>query len=374
MSDPALLRFLAFYLPQYHPIPENDEWWGPGFTEWTNVAKARPQFRGHQQPHLPGELGFYDLRVPEVRAAQAELAASRGIDGFCYYHYWFGGKRLLERPFTEVLRSGEPDFPFLLCWANENWTRVWDGGASNVLIGQDHSDDDDREHLRTLAEAFADPRYVCIDGRPVFLVYRAGLLPEPERTAEVWKQEAVRLGLREPYLCSVEAFAKGEERDPRAIGFDAAVRFAPGPLFARPPAATPVDRLRRRAANASHRMVRRLRPAVPSPPHQRFDYDEMIDRALATRPPTYKRFPCVTPGFDNSARRPGGGAHIVTGSDPQAYERWLRAEIERFEPYSADENLFFVNAWNEWAEGNHLEPCARWGRGYLDAHARATGR
>lgn len=374
MADPALLRFLAFYLPQYHPIPENDEWWGAGFTEWTNVAKARPQFRGHHQPHLPGELGFYDLRVPEVREAQAALAARHGIDGFCYYHYWFGGKRLLERPFGDVLASGRPDFPFLLCWANENWTRVWDGGASDVLIGQSHSDDDDLAHLRVLAEAFADPRYVRIDGRPVFLVYRAGLLPDPARTAATWKNEAVRLGLPEPYLCSVEAFAKGERRDPTAIGFDAAVGFAPGPLFSRSPAVTTADRLRRRIANGRHRVERRLRPSIPSPPHQRFDYDEMIDRALEGPQPSYRRFPCVTPGFDNSSRRSGGGAHIVTGGGPESYERWLRAEIERFEPFSRSENLLFVNAWNEWAEGNHLEPCRRWGRAYLEAHARATGR
>ena len=158
MADPRLLRFLAFYLPQFHPIPENDEWWGPGFTEWTNVVQGTRRFRGHHQPHLPADLGFYDLRLPETRSAQAELARGHGIDGFCYYHYWFRGRRLLQRPFDEVLATGEPDLPFCLCWANENWTRVWNGKDDQVLLRQEYSADDDLAHIRWLAEAFADPR------------------------------------------------------------------------------------------------------------------------------------------------------------------------------------------------------------------------
>src|SRR3954466_7812748 len=163
-------RVIAFYLPQFHPIPENDEWCGKGFTEWTNVTKARPLFRGHYQPQLPTDLGFYDLRVAETRQAQADLAREHGIDGFVYYHYWFNGRRLLERPFNNVLASGQPDFPFALCWANENWTRVWDGGDSEILMPQEHSEADDRRHLQWLATAFADPRYVRVDGKPMFLV------------------------------------------------------------------------------------------------------------------------------------------------------------------------------------------------------------
>ena len=181
-------RLIAFYLPQFHPIPENDLWWGKGFTEWTNVAKAKPVFRGHYQPQFPADLGFYDLRLPEVREAQADLAREHEIHGFCYYHYWFNGRRLLQRPFEEVLATGKPNFPFCLCWANENWTRVWDGRDRQVLLTQNYNDADDRAHLQALASAFADPRYLRVDNKPLFLVYRAHRLPEPKRTTDVWRE------------------------------------------------------------------------------------------------------------------------------------------------------------------------------------------
>ena len=189
-------KALAFYLPQYHPIPENDEWWGKGFTEWRNVTKARPLFPGHYQPHVPGELGYYDLRVPEVRAAQANLAREHGVHGFVYYHYWFHGRRLLERPFEDVLSSGEPDFPFALCWANEEWTRGWDAQTGHVLVRQEFSEEDDRAHIRDLLRAFKDPRYITIDGRPLLLIYRPTLLPDLARTSEVWRQEVRAAGFR----------------------------------------------------------------------------------------------------------------------------------------------------------------------------------
>jgi lipopolysaccharide biosynthesis protein len=185
-------RLIAFYLPQFHPIPENDEWWGKGFTEWTNVAKARPSFPGRYQPHIPADLGFYALRLSETRQAQADLARQYGIYGFACYHYWFHGRRLLERPFNEVLSSGQPDSPFCLRCAKENWTRAWDEQERHVLLAQTYSDDDDRQHIRWLAEAFEDKRYIRINGKPLFLVYRASRLPNPQRSASVWRDEALK--------------------------------------------------------------------------------------------------------------------------------------------------------------------------------------
>ena len=220
------IRAIAFYLPQFHPISENDQWWGKGFTEWTNVAKAEPLFPGHYQPHIPADLGFYDLRLPETRQAQADLARESGIYGFCYYHYWFNGKQLLDRPFNEVLASGKPDFPFCLCWANENWTRVWDGKDNNVLIEQKYSEEDDRQHIRALADAFRDERYIRVNGKPLFLVYRATKIPDPRKTTAIWREEAQKLGIGDLYLCRVESF-RDERSDPGEIGFDAAVGFQP---------------------------------------------------------------------------------------------------------------------------------------------------
>ena len=354
-----VVRSLAFYHPQFHPIPENDAWWGPGFTEWSNVVAARALFPGHEQPHIPAELGFCDLRVPETRAAQAALAGAHGIGGFVYYHYWFQGRRLLDRPFREVLASGEPDFPFALCWANEPWTRAWDGLTSEVLVAQEYSDEDDRRHLRHLLPAFADPRYVRVDGRPLYLVYKAGQLPDPVATTDRWREEAERAGIGDLYLCRVEH--DREQGDPVALGFDAAVDFQPdfsnlGPALRRSVPARAVRRLG--LTNAAYRR------------HRIFDYQTVVERMQARPPVAYKRFPCVTPGWDNTPRRQRQGI-VLRDSTPEAYERWLRATVEAFVPFGPGEDLVFLNAWNEWAEGNHLEPCVRWGHGDLEATRRA---
>jgi lipopolysaccharide biosynthesis protein len=352
----AHVRALAIYLPQFHPIPENDRWWGAGFTEWHNVARARPLFPGHQQPHLPTDLGYYDLRLPEVRSEQARMARDAGIHGFCYYHYWFSGRRVLERPFDEVLQSGEPDFPFCLCWANENWTRRWDGLERDVLLEQRYSAADDLAHIHSLLPAFADPRYIRIDGRPVFLVYRTGLLPEPARTAERWRNAAIRAGIGDLYLIRVEAFTS--DPDPSEIGFDAAMPFVPD-WRSLPPARRP---------GAAHRVLRRFKLADPLfERHAVMQYRDLMQRALARPRADYTRFPCVTPMWDNSPRRRSQGAAIFEGATPALYAQWLATEIARFSPPSVDENLVFINAWNEWAEGNHLEPCRQWGTHYLDA-------
>lgn len=340
------VRALAFYLPQFHPVPENDAWWEPGFTEWTNVTRATPAFLGHHQPHLPADLGFYDLRVPEVQAAQARLAQQYGIDGFVYYHYWFQGRRLLERPFEQVRVSGAPDLPFALCWANEDWRSRWNGSSGALLVEQTYSDADDEDHIRYLVECFRDPRYVRVDGKPLFLVYRAAALPDPARTAALWRRRAREAGVGELMLVRVESGFPGEHGDPAAIGFDAAVEFQPD--WGRLPSPDPT-----------------LAPRFVT------DYDAAVDAMLAKPDVPYRRFPGVTPRWDNTARR-AEDATVLRGSSPEGYGRWLRTVVDRVRERDADP-VVFVNAWNEWAEGAHLEPCSAYGHAYLEAHAAAIG-
>lgn len=341
---PAAGRVIAFYLPQFHPTPENDRWWGVGFTEWRNIVKAAPLFEGHEQPFLPSELGYYDLRVPEVREAQADLARHSGIDGFCYYHYWFNGTRLLHRPLDDMLDTGRPDFPFCLCWANENWTRKWDGLDRDILIAQRYSAEDDRRHLQWLARPLRDPRYIRVDGRPLLLVYRVSRLPSPAATAMTWREEARRLGLDDLFLVSVESL-RHDRIDPTRIGFDASVEFQPDWLGLGDPLLK-VD-----------------------PGNQIYSYQKLVNLALSKPPAGYRQYPCVTPGWDNTPRR-RRDAKIFTGSSPDLYERWLRASLQRA-AQAGPEPLVFVNAWNEWAEGASLEPSERWGRQYLEATRRA---
>jgi len=285
MTTTSNVRALAFHLPQFHPVPENDEWWGRGFTEWRNVAKARPLFAGHYEPHLPADLGFYDLRLAEARAAQAKLAREYGVYGFCYYHYWFSGRRILERPVNEIVSSGQPDFPFCLCWANENWTRRWDGHDQQVLLHQVYSAEDDIAHLRALANYFRDPRYICVEGKPLFLVYRASNLPEPAATVARWRAEAQRLGFLGIYLCNVESMPRDKGLTLTA-SFDAAVEFAPDWECLQP--------VIRPALKLPGFVRRRMRRSVWEK-HNVFEYDELRDRMLAKPDAPYLRFPGVTP-------------------------------------------------------------------------------
>lgn len=334
-------------------------WWGKGFTEWRNVAKARPLFEGHYQPHIPADLGFYDLRLPETRQAQADLAREYGIFGFCYYHYWFNGKQLLERPVNEVLTSGKPDFPFCLCWANENWTRRWDGGESDILMGQVYSPADDLNHIRHLIPFFFDRRYVCIDGKPVFMVYRIDQLPDPVATAERWRTAAVQAGLPGLYLCHVIS-SDVSDPDPVRYGLDAAVEFQPDwrnlpPLLA--PRRRPL--LLRSRADDVYRI------------HGIRSYAALVESMMRRPEPTYRMFPCVTPSWDNSPRR-RINAHIFHDSSPQHYQTWLTWAIRQARArFVGEERLVFINAWNEWAEGNHLEPDLKWQRAYLEATCAA---
>lgn len=344
-------RFIAFYLPQFYPTPYNDEWWGKGYTEWTNVVKSGPRFRGHYQPHIPADLGFYDLRLPETRMAQAELAHKYGVYGFCYYHYWFHGKRILERPLDEVMASGVPDFPFCVCWANESWTRAWEGSVRNMLVEQKYSEEDDLAHIRHLISKFRDRRYIRVEGKPLVLIYRIEIMPNPHRTADLWREEARKAGLDDIFLVNVESNYVREGQNPKEIGFDAAMRFQPNVLMF-----SKIDR-------ALH--------AVKSPIKLDtiYDYRELYRRWYVSPRSTYRSFECVTPMWDNSARR-ARKAVMFTHATPEDYEKWLQTAVQRSQPDRDGQRWVFINAWNEWGEGCHLEPCQKWGRSFLEATRR----
>jgi len=364
------IRFLAFYLPQFHPIPENDRWHGKGFTEWTNIVKTTPRFNNHYQPKLPADLGFYDLRVPEIRSQQAKLAKNHGIDGFVYYHYWFSGKRLLNRPFDEVLKLKKPNFPFCLCWANEGWSKKWgptygsnakDKTLNQVLIEQKYSFKDDLKHIRWLSNVFKDKRYIRINNKPLFIVYRPSLLPNPKKTIETWRKEARRLGIGEIYLCMIHSFPE-DWQDPREWGFDAAIEWQP-------------DRRLRESLNNQKRWQKSVYKNFinkdGSIKEFLYSYKTTIKLSLKQALPKYKRYSCIMPSWDNSARRKSGST-IYVDSTPQLYQQWVLNLLKQTKPYSKEENIIFINSWNEWAEGCYLEPDNKWGDQYLKAHQKAV--
>lgn len=321
-EDGLRVRIVAMYLPQFHPIPEYDCGRGKGFTEWCDVAQARPLFSGHQQPRLPGRLSFYDLRLPETRAHQAELARAHGIEAFCYWHYWFSGRRLFERPFDEVLRSGEPDFPFCLAWANRQWP---DHGQN--LIEQTYSPGDDEVHARWLVEAWSDPRWLRVDGRPVFAIYDPSVLPDAKRTVETLRRTAARAGTAEPLLLGMNARDKG--LDARSLGFDATIDFRPQlPDLIK-------GRLRRVRLYRANEAV------------------EAMDRRRART--AHPLVPCVFAGWDDSPRR-GRRATVIVGYTPDRFAASLRDALELVTDRPFEERLVFVNAWNGWTDGNLLEP------------------
>jgi lipopolysaccharide biosynthesis protein len=355
-----LARVVAFYLPQFHPIPENDEWWGTGFTEWTNVAKATPLYRGHLQPNLPGELGFYDLRVPEIREAQAALASAYGVAAFCYWHYWFAGRRLLERPFAEVLSSGRPDFPFCLAWANQTWSGIWHGAPHRVLIEQTYPGSDDyAAHFAAVLPALRDPRYFTVDGRPLFVVYRPWELPASRHFTDLWRDLADRAGLPGIHLVGL---ADDVSWDPREHGFDSAIlqsfsHTAHG--IRRSPAQKVTRRLPRFGLDPrrSYR-VSTGRPMV-------YDYEE-IDLGRAFEGLREHHFPAVVPNWDNTPRSGRRGV-VLHRSHPGLFSKHLRTAVRHVEARAPDERVVFLKSWNEWAEGNYLEPDRRFGRGWLEA-------
>ena len=348
MATP-LARLIALYLPQFHPIPENDEWWGKGFTEWTNVAKARPLFRGHYQPHFPADLGYYDLRVPETRVAQAELAREYGIEGFCYYHYWFAGRRLLERPFNEVLASGSPDFPFCLCWANETWTGVWHGAPNRVLIEQTYPGERDyREHFDALLPAFCDQRYIRVEGKPLFMIYRPQSIPDAPAVLDFWRTMAMEAGLSGLFLIGNDV--RPEVAAP--LGLDACAPYQLPPRRPWVSRRKPIEWLERRME------VLAGRPTV-------YSYRDVFPGFLVPEAPGIESFPCIVPNWDNSPRS-GKDGLVLHGSTPELFRMHARQALERVKGKRAGRNLVFIKSWNEWAEGNHLEPDVRFGHRHLE--------
>lgn len=343
-------KLIAFYLPQFHPIPENDLWWGEGFTEWTNVKKAKPNFEGHYQPRKPGELGYYDLRDIEIQKRQISLARQFGVYGFCFYYYWFSGKRLLERPLNQFLANQDLDFPFCVCWANENWTRRWDGLENEILIAQKQAPDDYQKFIRDIAPILKDKRYIRINGKPLLLVYRVSLLKNPSEVADIWRKECMKLGIGEIYLAAVQSF---DIRDPRPYAFDAAVEFPP---FSIPPIY--VDHSSLKMTNPNFRGTIQ-------------DYRLTAALKMLEAPPDYVRFRTVMPSWDNTARRQNNSL-VFINSTPAVYKKWLRAAIQYTKTHlPADSQYVFINAWNEWGEGAYLEPDERYGLDYLQATQEA---
>lgn len=320
--------------------------------------RAKPLFPGHLQPHLPADLGFYDLRLKESRSDQAELAREYGIHAFCYYHYWFGGRRILERPFQEILDSGEPNFPFCLCWANENWTRTWDGGDDEILLEQKHGDEDHVEHATWLTSAMRDSRWLRVRGCPVLMIYRATRILSCDRFVRILRESALQAGLPGVHVVRVESFP--DERGTLPVCFDASMEFQPDQLMCPRPL--------KRGFWRRQLMRKGLLDRVWLDNHIR-SYPELVELALSQGGQVPVRYPCVTPMWDNSARRKIA-ATVYIGSTPELYGNWLRETIAK-SPLRGDDDIVFVNAWNEWAEGNHLEPCQRWGRAYLEATRNA---
>jgi len=340
------LKYLALYLPQFHAIPENDEWWGKGFTEWTNTRPMKPLFEGHYQPHEPAEdLGYYDLSDVNVMVRQAELAKSYGISGFCYYYYWFNGRTLLEKPLRNMLGDARVAIPFCLCWANHNWTRRWDGLDQEMLLEQTYDETTYTRFIDDLAPYLSDGRYIKVDNKPVLLVYQAELVRNPKDAVRVWRSHARHKYGTELYLICVQ---QSSATDPVEFGYDAAVDFTP---------------------------KWRSEDALPYSEHPKylsdttsavfFDYRKNTLKSVLRSAP-YKLYRCVYPMWDNSPRRKGTGAFIVVNSSLELFRRFL-VEMSKLTvaDFAPEERFVFINAWNEWAEGTHLEPCKKYGDGLL---------
>ena len=343
-----IARAIAFYLPQFHPVHENNVWWGEGFTEWTNTAKATSLFRGHYQPHIPANLGFYDLRVPETRVQQAFMAKEFGIEAFCYYHYWFAGKQLLQRPFEEVLSSAAPDFPFCLCWANETWSGIWHGEPKRVLIEQTYPGPIDHQaHFEALLPAFKDVRYVCVDGKPIFLIYKPLQITESKATLNMWRKMAQKTGLSGLHLVAV---SNDIAIDFQSLGYDASVLV--------PRIAQHWVSRRNLLAYIRHRVnkIRNFPDIV--------DFETVSGKPIPENPTGIDVYPAVIHAWDNTPRSKKNGVAYVN-STPDLYRKALNLAVRSVSDKPFDHRLIFLKSWNEWAEGNHLEPDLKYGKSYL---------
>lgn len=338
------IKTIAFYLPQFHPFKENDEWWGKGFTEWTNVTKAKPNFDGHYQPHLPIHNGFYDLRVQEVMIEQAKMAKNYGIYGFNYYYYWFDGKILMDLPLKNMLKNKEIDIPFCLTWANENWTRRWDGAEHDVLIAQNHCEEDSIAFIHNLFEYFHDERYIRIDDKPLLIIYRANIIPDIKKMAKLWREEALKEGFKGLYIVSAQTFGA---TTPDEFDFDASMEFPPHTV-------------------KSNEITEQLNITNPDFEGHVFNYDTVVKTAISSPEPKYDLYRTTMLGWDNTARKQNN-SHIFHNFTTCRFKQWLSHtvnDVYNNEKYS--HKMVFVNAWNEWAEGTHLEPDREFGYASLD--------
>jgi lipopolysaccharide biosynthesis protein/2-polyprenyl-3-methyl-5-hydroxy-6-metoxy-1,4-benzoquinol methylase len=341
------LKAIAFYLPQFHPFEENDAWWGKGFTEWTNVTKAKPNFQGHYQPHLPIHNGFYDLRIPQVMQEQAKLAKNYGIYGFNFYYYWFGGKVLMHRPFDILLEHKEIDINFCITWANENWTRTWDASENEILIAQRHSDEDSRAFIQNMFQYFQDPRYIRVDNKPVLIIYRCDIIPNIVETTSLWREEAAQAGFEGIHLVCAQTYGI---KDPAPYGFDAAIEFPPHNALS--------------MENKIHKTMlnQEFTGSI-------FDYAKTVEEQCMKERPSYKCYETLMLSWDNTARKQNH-SNIFSNFSLDAYKDWLsNIATHTFHNQNIvnEERFIFINAWNEWAEGTHLEPDRKYGYGYLEA-------
>lgn len=372
-------RVIAFYLPQFHPIPENDAWWGKGFTEWTNVGKAKPLFKGHNQPRVPADLGYYDLRLPEVREAQAAMAREAGIEGFCYWHYWFGkGKRLLERPFNEVLASGKPDFPFCLGWANHSWTnKSWEVGtrkvAEQTLMEMVYNSEEYTKHFYDVLPAFKDKRYITVDGKPLFLVWRPTDLPDPKAFVSLWNELARANGLTGIHFVGIAYAFREKDKTLKNIF----VRNVPNlakenyqQLFD-----VGFDAVNSRGYNlAEYRVLSKsniLLRAITNRLFRRFSISKcdqaVINKYLYVDEDKWENvYPTLLPNWDRSPRS-GLKARIYVNSTPSVFRKQIQSALELIAQKKSEHKILFLQSWNEWAEGNYVEPDLQYGHGYLDA-------